>query len=343
MSVRRDYLRGVAGLLSAALIIGVLTLINPSSQSAADFPCRDSEGEEVTIDISSGETGSEIASQLLDKGVTASYGAFFALAVADSRANGIAPGIHRVEKQNCAEEVLTQLLDSKRISNLIAINEGEWMSEIVEKISQLGYSKVEIESAIQQAAKPEGFDHSEGLLFPAQYSFESSTPINQIVQSIISRAVLEMRKAGFFEAHSKFSPQELLVIASLIQAEGDREDYSQISQVIRNRLKLGMPLQFDSTVHYVKKSRGSVFLSTQSTFIESPYNTYRRYGLPPGPINNPGAAAMRAAMKPTQGDWLYFITVSPGDTRFTRSFDQFLEWKSLYKENLRNGKFGGTE
>ena len=64
--------------------------------------------------------------------------------------------------------------------------------------------------------------------------------------------------------------------------------------------------------------------------------------LPPGPINNPGAAAMYAASHPSKGAWLYFITVAPGDTRFTDSLDQFNQWKVLYKENLRAGKFGSN-
>jgi UPF0755 protein len=148
-----------------------------------------------------------------------------------------------------------------------------------------------------------------------------------------------MQKAGFFDSKSTFSPQQLLTIASLLQAEGNTEDFRKISQVVRNRLKVGMPLQFDSTVHYVKKSRGSVFLSTKSTYISSPYNTYRKYGLPPGPINNPGLAAMRAATNPTTGNWLYFITVAPFDTRFTSDIKQFNEWKVEYKKNLRAGEF----
>jgi UPF0755 protein len=100
-----------------------------------------------------------------------------------------------------------------------------------------------------------------------------------------------------------------------------------------------MPLQFDSTVHYVKKSRGNVFLSTQSTLINSPYNTYRRYGLPPGPINNPGSEALNAAINPMPGDWIFFITVAPFDTRFTADIKQFNEWKVLYKKNLAAGAF----
>jgi UPF0755 protein len=100
-----------------------------------------------------------------------------------------------------------------------------------------------------------------------------------------------------------------------------------------------MPLQMDSTVHFVKKVRGQIFLSRNSTLMNSPYNTYRKYGLPPGPIGSPGTAAIEAALNPAPGDWLYFITVAPGDTRFTSSFDEFSAWKALYIKNRNAGAF----
>jgi UPF0755 protein len=140
-------------------------------------------------------------------------------------------------------------------------------------------------------------------------------------------------------AKGKLSPAQLLTIASLIQAEGGTGDFEKVSRVIRNRLDISMPLQLDATVHYVKKLRGEIFLSTNSTLIKSPYNTYRNYGLPPTPIGNPGADAIAAALKPADGDWLYFITVAPGDTRFTRSHDEFLTWKSLFVKNRKAGAF----
>ncbi|CAB4912754.1 unannotated protein [freshwater metagenome] len=95
----------------------------------------------------------------------------------------------------------------------------------------------------------------------------------------------------------------------------------------------------DSTVHYVKQVRGSVFLSTQSTLLKSPFNTYRKYGLPPGPIGNPGLDAIKAAINPADGDWLFFITVAPGDTRFTSNITEFNQWKALYTKNRKAGAF----
>ena len=128
-----------------------------------------------------------------------------------------------------------------------------------------------------------------------------------------------------------------------MQAEADTKDFAKVSRVIRNRLEKGMPLQMDSTVHYLKKVRGKIFLSTASTLLKSEYNTYRRYGLPPGPIGNPGSAAMAAAVNPEPGDWIFFITVAPGDTRFTSTIDQFNLWKAEYKKNLRAGVFGSAK
>ena len=341
VKLNRDTLRGLAGVLTAFLIIGVIHIVKPGTTSALDFPCASKPGAPIAIDVKSGETGSEIASDLFDKGVTASFGSFFRVAVGDSRSGSIAPGLHLIDTHLCAANALIQLLESARIKNLLAVNEGTWNSEIRSSLNSIGFSKEEISLAFAQVIKPAGFTSLEGLLFPAQYSFDTSTSLSTVLTSMMKRAQSEMRKAGLFTSTERFTPAQLLTIASLVQAEGDVKDYAKISQVVRNRLTKGMPLQFDSTVHYIKGTRGSVFLSTESTFINSPYNTYRHYGLPPTPINNPGADALYAAVHPEKGVWLYFITVAPGDTRFTDSIDEFYLWKALYKKNLRAGKFGG--
>lgn len=337
--MKKDNLRGLAGIILAVAVIGFLDFVKPGTTSAPDFECVPSELGSVNIDVLAGETGASIASKLAESGVVKSSQSFFRVAVADPRASSIAPGVHQIDLGICAVDALNQLLDSKRIANLIAINEGAWVSEIKTRLGDLGFSKSEIADSFATVKPPIGFKSLEGLLFPSQYSFASGTPLIQIIESILSRGLAEMKKAGISNGTEKFTAAELLTIASLIQAEADPVDYAKVSQVVRNRLKIGMPLQFDSTVHYIKEVRGSVFLSTQSTLLKSPYNTYRNYGLPPTPINNPGFPAMKAAINPEAGDWLYFITVAPGDTRFTASFSQFSDWKVLYKKNLRSGKF----
>ena len=339
MKISRANLRGLAGVVATFAIIALIHFLKPGISTAVDFPCTIAKNGSISIDIRSGETGSEIAQDLFDKGVVASSQAFFRFAVSDPRSGRIAPGVHEIDLKICASRALDQLLDSKRIGNLLSINEGAWNSEIKKSLSAIGYSKIEIDKAFSQAIIPQPFTALEGLLFPAQYSFDTSTTVTQILNSMVNRGRSELLRSGITEGSAKFTPSQLLTIASLVQAEGDTKDFAKISQVVRNRLAKGMPLQFDSTVHYIKQSRGSIFLSTQSTFINSPYNTYRHYGLPPGPINNPGSDAMYAATHPLTGAWLFFITVTPGDTRFTDSINQFNSWKVLYKQNLKAGKF----
>ena len=336
----------ISRVASALLVAFLLTLgvreIRGLGSSAPDFSCSQNSPTEVTIQVKSGETGSSIARQLFSKGVTKSSQAFFRVAVSDPKAAQIAPGAHRLNKEICANEALNQLLDSKRLTGLVNIVEGAWISEVLPQMYKAGFSTQEVADALRGVEKPEGFTSLEGLLFPAQYSFAQGTSAQTAITSMMRNSQRAMKEAGFFSSDLKFSAQQLLIISSLIQAEGKLQDFRKISQVIQNRLRIGMPLQFDSTVHYIKRLRGNIFLSTQSTLISSPYNTYKRYGLPPGPINNPGLSAMRAAVNPKPGNWIYFITVAPSDTRFTANLDEFNTWKLEYKKNLRAGLFGSS-
>jgi UPF0755 protein len=251
--------------------------------------------------------------------------------------------VHIVDEGICARDALVQLLDSKRIAGLIAFTEGAWNREIKEIFIKSGFSKTDVDLAFESVNVPRPFTTLEGLLFPAQYSFAQGTKAIDALESIVERGLSTLTTLGIVEGNKKFTAQELLVIASIIQAEGDEKDFAKVARVIYNRLAIDMPLQMDSTVHYIKGTRGSVFLSTNSTLMKSPYNTYRNYGLPPGPIGNPGESALKAALSPVQGDWLYFITVAPGDTRFTSTLTEFNQWKVLYKSNLRAGKFGDSK
>jgi UPF0755 protein len=318
-----------------------LFLIRSLSSTTPDYNTLTSvEGlEEVTIEIPTGASGSEIAAILYEAGVVKSTQAFFRVAVADERSQKVAPGSHRLTLKISAQQALEQLLDPERIPNLIRINEGAWRSEIQEAFLSYGFTRSEISRAFSSLKLPKGFSSSEGLLFPAQYSFPEGTTAAQAAQRLVERFTEDRYAKKLLQGSAQYSPQQLLTIASIIQAEGSTQDFSKVSRVIYNRLKIGMPLQMDSTVHYIMQARGDIFLSRKSTMLNSPYNTYRRYGLPPGPICSPGADAIKAALEPVAGDWLYFITVAPGDTRFTSSLDEFNTWKAIYTKNRKAGAF----
>ena len=332
-------------LIAAGLIVFLFTLslflLRTGSSSAPDFQLQSSVVglDEVVIDIPAGASGSAIAKILFEAGVVKSSDAYFRVAVADTRSQKVAPGRHRLTVEISARQALEQLLDPDRIPNLIKVNEGAWKSEIVDALIKYGFTQKEVKVALSNVQLPKGFSDSEGLLFPAQYSFAEGTSAQSALQTMVDRFTSDQNAGKILKGGTKYSPQQLLTIASIIQAEGDTKDFDKVSRVIYNRLAIGMPLQMDSTVHFVKKVRGQIFLSRNSTLLNSAYNTYRRYGLPPGPIGSPGTAAMSAALNPAQGDWLYFITVSPGDTRFTATISEFNSWKLLYTKNRKAGAF----
>ena len=332
-------------LVGAGILIFLFTLslflIRTQSSSVADYSRVVSvQGlQEKIIEVPTGATGSEIAEILFDAGVIKSSQAFFVVAVADARSQKIAPGGHRLTVKISAQQALEQLLDPERIPKLVKVNEGARKVEIQSSLKLYGFSEREIQTAFSRLKLPKGFTDSEGLLFPAQYSFVEGTSALSAAQEMIDRFMREPIALELLEGKGKYSALALLTIASIVQAEGDISDFAKVSRVIYNRLAIGMPLQMDSTVHYVMKVRGDIFLSRDSTQLKSPYNTYLRYGVPPGPIGSPGSAAMEAALNPVVGDWLYFITVAPGDTRFTSNFEQFNTWKAIYIKNRKAGAF----
>jgi UPF0755 protein len=330
----------IAGIFILAITFGLREL-NQSGGGYANFPNRVIENTEknVSISIPTGASGAEIAKLLQAAGVVASAESFFRAAVANPKAAAISPGTHLLSLKISGKTALEQLLDPKRIANLIKIAEGAWNSEV---FKAMAVTKNWSEDPAQSAKKvvlPQGITALEGVLFPAQYSFADGTTQVEALQSMVDKFNQVISNLDFVDPTGKLNTQQLVTVASLVQAEGDTKDFAQISRVIRNRLAIGMPLQLDSTVHYLKNTRGQIFLSNKSTKLKSPYNTYQNYGLPPAPIGNPGLAALKAAIAPANGDWLFFITVAPGDTRFTKSFSEFNTWKLLYQKNRKAGAF----
>ena len=332
-------------LIAAGLVISLFTfslfLVRSQSSSAPDFGNIETVQDlpEVIVEIPPGATGSQIASILYESGVVKSAQAYFRTAVGDVRSEKVAPGSHRLTLKISARQALDQLLDLERIPNLIKVAEGAWKSEVKKAFINYGFAKSEISTAFSSVKLPKGFSNSEGLIFPAQYSFPKGTSAQTAAQTLINRFIDDPYGRKLLQGSKDFSAQQLLTIASIVQAESTNGDFSKVARVIFNRLKVGMPLQMDSTVHFIMQARGDIFLSRKSTMLNSSYNTYRKYGLPPGPICSPGSDAMKATLEPLQGDWLYFITVAPGDTRFTANFDEFSKWKVEYTKNRKAGAF----
>ena len=310
---------------------GVSLLAKGESEYPAGTP-----GAAVSISVQAGESGAAIARELGARGVILTSKNFYALATRDPRALAIAPGRHLIESHITSKQALIELLDSSRNSGIVQIIEGSSFSDVLALLRKSG-----VKGEVGKVGAPI-FSHSpslEGFLFPATYAFAEGTSTNSALSQMVIKFSQSTSSIALSAGFEKYTAYDVLTIASLIQIEADSVDYAKAARVIYNRLKIGMPLQLNSTVQFANGTRGHIALSRSQLGARSPYNTYLHTGLTPTPISNPGLAAMRAALNPASGDWLYFITVKPHETRFTKSYTEFEGWVTLYNNNLANGAF----
>ncbi|MEU6724330.1 endolytic transglycosylase MltG [Nonomuraea wenchangensis] len=331
----------VAAGLAVALIgagVGVIVLVKPYL-SPADFEGR-GEGT-VTVRIPPGSSAQAIGVALADAGVVASAGSFVR-ATEDRAVTGrLRPGTYRLRKGMAATAALDLLLDAgSRVVKRVTVPEGMRVSEVLARLAkQTGLSLREF-LAVDKGlvGLPSYAPGLEGFLFPATYEIEpGDTPVD-VLAAMVERFGAEARRLRLAEqaARVHLTPLEAVTVASMIQAEGGTDaDYPKIARVIYNRLQRGTPLEIDSTVLYAQKRR-TLRVTEKDTKVDSPYNTYRHKGLPPGPIANPGAKALVAALNPADGDWHWFVTTDPAHriTKFTNKESEFVRYREELNKNL---------
>ncbi|WP_437067181.1 endolytic transglycosylase MltG [Streptomyces sp. enrichment culture] len=184
----------------------------------------------------------------------------------------------------------------------------------------------------------------EGYLFPATYPLQEKATPESLLTYMVDTANKKFNGAPIAAGAQRnaMNVYQAVTIASIVQAEAStKEDMGKVARVIFNRLERGMPLQMDSTINYAL-GRSTLRTTLADTRLESPYNSYQRMGLPPTPIANPGEDAVRAAISPTPGDWLYFVTVKPGDTRFTADYAEHQRNVAEFNAQQKKGEKSGT-
>ena len=298
---------------------------------------------EVIIEVQDGQTLSEIGTTLKENGVVASADSFIDAAASNDQAQTIGPGYYRLAERMSAQAALEAMLDpANQVVIRAVIPEGLREEQVVRRLVEASdIPAARFEAAIKDASAlglPKwAKGNAEGFLFPATYEFPPTAGARDMIEAMITRYNEAARSLDFVTRSKRtgYSPYEVMVIASLVQAEGHPDDYGKVSRVIYNRLAAGMPLQLDATVNYALK-KSEINLSPDEIATSSPYNTYQNTGLPPTPINQPGEAAMDAALEPDKGDWLYFVAVNPdtGETKFTADYNEFLEFKAEFEEYI---------
>ena len=319
-------------------MVGVQKVLD--RDSAPDYS-GDGTGQ-VLVQVRTGQTASEIGTTLRDDGVVKSAAAFRKAATADDRSRSVQPGFYRLRAKMSGAAAVALLLDpAARARTRVTLAEGLTLSAALQKIADA--TEVPLADLQKAASDPAALGlpayaggQLEGFLYPATYDVEPGTSAVETLRQMTARFTEAARDLGL-EARAATlgqTPYQVLITASLIEKEtafpGDR---AKVARVVDNRLAKGMPLQFDSTVNYVREEK-KARLSVDDLKQESAYNAYTNKGLPPTPIDSPGEAAIDAALNPAEGDWLYFVTVAKdGSSLFTSDYNAFLAAKAQAKED----------
>lgn len=299
-----------------------------------DFPGPGSGS--VAVKIEPGETLAQIGNSLKSLGVVASVDGFIAAANSNPESEKIAPGIYNLLGEMKSSDAISALLNpANRMVTQVVIPEGRRATWILDTLAaKTGIPLSEFEAATAKAndlgLPSYANGNVEGFLFPATYEFAPDATAEQIIAEMIGRFNAQAQEINLEARAADMgrSPYEIVIVASLVEAEGHPRDFAKVARVVYNRLAEPMRLQFDSSVNY-GLGKTDVLLTTKLLETDTPYNVYMRDGLPPTPIANPGAQALEAALNPEAGDWLYFITVDlvTQETKFTNSYSEFLGFK----------------
>ncbi|HXK35266.1 MAG TPA: endolytic transglycosylase MltG [Candidatus Paceibacterota bacterium] len=195
------------------------------------------------------------------------------------------------------------------------------------------------EMAAVLSAKIQDFDEKkflaiaepkEGFLFPDTYLFFLDAAPDVIVGQLAANFQNKIKQVEEKIAESSHTLNEIITMASIIEKESLNGDERQIvSGILWKRISLGMPLQVDATFLYIN-GKASAELTKDDLNIDSPYNTYRNKGLPPGPINNPGLDAIVAALYPKDSPYLYYLHDKKGKVHYAKTFNEHVANKRKY-------------
>ncbi|WP_019876949.1 endolytic transglycosylase MltG [Sporichthya polymorpha] len=332
----------VLGSIGVGATVGINRIYERLTEGTADF--SGPPGAEKVVQVTQGSSIRAIGRMLEEAGVVRTEGSFVAAARKDSRAASLQPGFYRLNLNMPAREALTKMLDpASRILARIAIPEGRSAAQAIAKLSkESGIPKEDFEKVLDnpKALGLPGWarNKAEGFLFPATYDVEPNASAESILKQMVTRFNVAATATDLVARSAIVgrTPLEVLTIASLIEKEAKlADDQPKVARVIYNRLEENMRLQLDSTVHYAVGGAEVVTTTAEQRAIDSPYNTYRYEGLPPGPIASPGEAAIEAALSPAEGPWIYFVAVNPdtGETKYgvtaadhARNVEEFRAW-----------------
>ncbi|MFQ5520950.1 MAG: endolytic transglycosylase MltG [Candidatus Methylomirabilia bacterium] len=293
------------------------------------------------VEITQNQGTLEIAEQLHADGVIRSRLAFIFLSALRGTARSLKAGEYEIPKGANTVRIVALLEQGKVRRHRIVFREGATVRDLARLLEVQGLAPVE---EIERLARDPallwalrvGAPSLEGYLFPDTYYFFKGLPVEQMLAQMILRLRQEVTSDLLAQAERRgLTLHELLTLASIIEREAVlSRELPTISAVFWNRMKRGMPLQADPTVQYAVNKEWRA-LTRADLRVDSPFNTYRYTGLPPGPIASPGKAAILAALNPAKVKYLYFVSMDGRRHFFSRTLKEHNAAVARYRRLVR--------
>lgn len=304
-------------LVAAAIVAGLWWYNNALTP-------RSGETQRIRVVIGQGATPEQIADELEEKAVIRSSFAFQVLLRQTGDRDKLQAGAYLLSPHQSAREVLSWLVEGKVDTFNVTIVPGSTLKGIKAALVKDGYAATEIDAAFTKkynhpllADKPESVN-LDGYIYPETYQISSDTTAEQLLVRAFDEfyAQIEAKQLKTQMAARGLNLHQAITLASIVQREtSNHTDQRQVAQVFEKRLKDGMQLGSDVTFMYAAELLGQ----PESLNIDSPYNTRRYTGLPPGAIANFNLSALTAVADPVAGDYLYFVAGDDGVTHFAHT------------------------
>lgn len=290
-------------------------------------------GPAQRVEIPGGASAGEIARILKRRGLVRSAVVFSLYSRVLGFHHRLRAGEYEISPRESVEQILRRMWMGDVVRHRLTLPEGVTAQEIARRIERAGLGRADRFLALVQ--QPGRFwipqmrgnrsGSLEGYLFPDTYLLPRGLPEEEVVRILVARFEEVTRTLFARPLPLRLSPHEVVTVASMVEREARVPwERARIAGVIYNRLRAGMPLQIDASVLYALGTHRPV-VRTQDLEVDSPYNTYRTKGLPPGPIANPGLAALRAAVEPEHHGYYYYVAQGDGTHLFSRTFAEHLQ------------------
>ncbi len=332
-------------LFKAFLLFAVFSSIGAGilayrAYTLAREPYRGYHDDEVFFTVERGASGTRIGESLEEQGIIRDRRLFLLALRFGAKGKAVQAGEYRFAEPLSTFGVLEKLLAGDTYTFAVTIPEGLTLLETAEllaarELAELGAIRSVFEDGTLVADLDPEAETLEGYLYPTTYRFPRKVEPPEIARTLVQqfeRVFDETRRAK--AAKLDLDARQVVTLASVIEKEtGLPEERPVIASVFWNRLRIGMPLQSNPTIIYALELSGRFDGNLRRTDLEldSPYNTYRFPGLPPGPIASPGEASIEAVLEPAETRFLYFVSRNDGSHHFSESYSEHVNAVRKYQ------------